>query len=1062
MSRFFIDRPVFAWALAIAVMTIGLVSLLQMPIEQYPRVAPPSVTIEATYPGASAQTVEDSVVQVIEQQLTGLDYLRYIESESDSTGNASITLTFNSEADPDIAQVQVQNKVQSATSMLPQAVQNQGLTVKKASGNFLIIIGFYSDDASLSAEEIDDYVMSHLKDPLSRIQGVGNITTFGAQYSIRVWFDPYKLVQYNLTTSEIIDAIKSQNAQISVGLLGARPAMEGQPLDITLATRGRLHTADEFKDIVVRADADGSQVRLGDVARIELGSESYSTIARFNGKPASGLAIMPAEGANALETVAAIKAKVAELSEFFPKSLKVSYPMDSTTFVQHSIKEVIKTLFEAMILVFFVMYLFLGSIRATLVPTLAIPVVLLGTFAVLAAAGFTLNTMTLFGMVLAIGLLVDDAIVVVENVERVMEEEGLSPREATRKSMNQISGALVGIGLVICAVFIPMAFFGGSSGIIYRQFAMTIAISVALSVAVALTFSPALCASLLKPAQQGGLQARRGFFSWFNRMFNRGADKYAGVMQKVLSRGARVTAICGLFVIPVIAHMYNNLPTSFLPLEDKGFLLAMSQLPAGATSEQSLRVANKITEGFLTEMPDSVEDVFATVGFGFGGSGQNQLACFIKLKDWEQRKNPGQSASGIQGRAMAIFSRIREASTFVMVPPPIQELANSSGFELYLIDNGNLGHDGLVAAQQQLIALAAKHPSLRSVRSGTLDDKTDLRLDIDYEKAGVLGVSAETINNELSHIFGSTYLDDFIDRGRVKKVYAQGDAPFRMQPEDITNWYVRNEDGDMVSFSSFITAQWQAGSPKLTRFNGVSSMSVAGEAAPGYSTGQAMDAMEELIRQLPAGIGYSWIDSSYEERLAGSNTMALYGLALLFVFLCLASLYENWAIPVSVLLIMPFGAFGVLAACGLFDLPNDVYFQVALITIIGLTAKNAILIVEFAKEEYDQGKNLIAATVHALRQRVRPVLMTSLAFGLGVLPLAVSSGPGSETQNAVGIGVVGGVLATTILGLFFIPAYFVSILQLFRVKPRQLPGEASDSASVSESSSSHGKETAHV
>ena len=991
MSRFFIDRPVFAWALAIAVMTIGLVSLLQMPIEQYPRVAPPSVTIEATYPGASAQTVEDSVVQVIEQQLTGLDYLRYIESESDSTGNASITLTFNSEADPDIAQVQVQNKVQSATSMLPQAVQNQGLTVKKASGNFLIIIGFYSDDASLSAEEIDDYVMSHLKDPLSRIQGVGNITTFGAQYSIRVWFDPYKLVQYNLTTSEIIDAIKSQNAQISVGLLGARPAMEGQPLDITLATRGRLHTADEFKDIVVRADADGSQVRLGDVARIELGSESYSTIARFNGKPASGLAIMPAEGANALETVAAIKAKVAELSEFFPKSLKVSYPMDSTPFVQHSIKEVIKTLFEAMILVFFVMYLFLGSIRATLVPTLAIPVVLLGTFAVLAAAGFTLNTMTLFGMVLAIGLLVDDAIVVVENVERVMEEEGLSPREATRKSMNQISGALVGIGLVICAVFIPMAFFGGSSGIIYRQFAMTIAISVALSVAVALTFSPALCASLLKPAQQGGLQARRGFFSWFNRMFNRGADKYAGVMQKVLSRGARVTAICGLFVIPVIAHMYNNLPTSFL-----------------------------------------------------------------------QRKNPGQSASGIQGRAMAIFSRIREASTFVMVPPPIQELANSSGFELYLIDNGNLGHDGLVAAQQQLIALAAKHPSLRSVRSGTLDDKTDLRLDIDYEKAGVLGVSAETINNELSHIFGSTYLDDFIDRGRVKKVYAQGDAPFRKQPEDITNWYVRNEDGDMVSFSSFITAQWQAGSPKLTRFNGVSSMSVAGEAAPGYSTGQAMDAMEELIRQLPAGIGYSWIDSSYEERLAGSNTMALYGLALLFVFLCLASLYENWAIPVSVLLIMPFGAFGVLAACGLFDLPNDVYFQVALITIIGLTAKNAILIVEFAKEEYDQGKNLIAATVHALRQRVRPVLMTSLAFGLGVLPLAVSSGPGSETQNAVGIGVVGGVLATTILGLFFIPAYFVSILQLFRVKPRQLPGEASDSASVSESSSSHGKETAHV
>ncbi|MDR2981055.1 MAG: efflux RND transporter permease subunit, partial [Puniceicoccales bacterium] len=869
MSRFFIDRPVFAWAIAIAIMISGIVALTTLPVEQYPRVAPPTITIAASYPGAAAKTVEDSVTQIIEQKLAGLDYLRYIESTSDSMGGASITLTFDSAANPDIAQVQVQNKVQTATPLLPQAVQSQGITVRKASGNMLLVMAVYSDDPSLTGDDINDYVFSNLQDPISRVQGVGDVMSFGSQYAMRIWFDPYKLVQYNMSAVDATAAIRAQNAQVSAGSLGAMPAVAGQRLDVSITTRGRLQTAEQFGAIVVRVQPDGSRVHLRDIARVELGRETYSSFSRFNGKPASGLGIMPAEGANALETVTAVKAKVDELSAFFPKGMKVAYTIDTTPFVTHSITEVVKTIIEAMFLVFLVMYLFLGSIRATLIPTLAIPVVLLGTFGVLAATGFTLNTLTLFGMVLAIGLLVDDAIIVVENVERVMEEDGLPPREATRKSMGQISSALVGVGLVLCAAFVPMAFFGNSSGVIYRQFSITVATSVALSVIVALIFSPALCASLLKPVSKTGAHGRCGFFGWFNRTFNRGADRYAGLVQFVLGRGARITAICGLLAVPLVALMYKNLPTGFLPDEDKAFMMGMAQLPPGATIEQSQEVADKMQNALLGEMSDSVDAVLTVTGFSYAGNGQNQVAAFIKLKDWAERKDPGQSATEVQGRAFRAFSKIREATAFAMIPAPIQELANTSGFDFRLVDNAGVGHDALVAAQKQLITLAAQHPALRAVRSATLDDKAELRLDIDFEKASALGISADTINTELSRLLGGAYIDDFVDRGRVKRVYIQGDASDRMQPEDLNRWHVRNSSGDMVPLSAFTNTQWQSGSPKLTRFNGVASLAISGEASPGYSTGEAMAAMEELTQQLPSGITYAWAGSSYEEKLSG-------------------------------------------------------------------------------------------------------------------------------------------------------------------------------------------------
>lgn len=1036
MSHFFIDRPVFAWVIAIAVVLAGVVSIRQLAVEQYPNVAVPAINVSATYPGASAKTVENSVIQVIEQQLTGLDHLRYMESSSDSTGGATITLTFDGGTDPDIAQVQVQNKLQNATSLLPQEVQSQGIRVAKSSGSMLLLLALVSEDGSMSTADLSDYLVGTLQEPISRITGVGQVQTFGSQYAMRIWLDPDKLVQFKLTSQDVSAAIQAQNVQISAGSIGAQPAVKGQLLEATMVTRGRLASVQEFQTILVRMNPDGSRILLGDVARIELGSESYNQSSRYNGKPASGMMISASSGANALSTVEAVRSKMAELEPTLPKGVRVIYPVDSTPFVNHSIREVVKTLIEAVILVFVVMYVFLGSIRATIIPTIAVPVVVLGTFGVLYVTGFSINTLTLFGMVLAIGLLVDDAIVVVENVERVMEEEGLSPRDATRKSMGQISGALVGIGLVLCAAFVPMAFFGNSTGVIYRQFAVTMASSVALSVAVALILTPALCATFLKPTRKGALHQQRGWFGWFNRFFNRTADRYANMVEHTLHHSWRLLAVYGIIIVGVVI-MYRHLPTSFLPEEDKGMLFAMADLPPGSTTEQTLAVLDEMDHVFRENMKDSVEGVMTIAGFGLSGAGQNQGAMFAKLKDWSERTAPSQQVQAIQGRAMGAFMQFKNASVFALVPPAVQELGNTSGFDLRLIDSAGLGHEALVQAQSELIRLASENSSLQGVRANSLADKAGLLLTVDIEKAGALGLDLRAVNTELSTVFGSMYVNDFIDKGRVKKVYLQGDAAFRMTPEDLGRWHARNSNGEMVPLSSFVSMTWEMSSPKLSRFNGMPSLAIAGQAAVGYSSGQAMAEMERLVKQLPAGIGYQWAGLSYEERLSGSNSGSLYALALILVFLCLAALYENWAIPVSVLMDIPLGALGVLAACTIRSMPNDIYFQIGLITIIGLSAKNAILVVEFAKERYDAGETLFEATKYAVRQRLRPIMMTSIAFGLGVLPLALSTGPGAASQNAVGTGVLGGAITTTLLGLFFVPLYFVTVLRLFRVKPKR-------------------------
>jgi len=1035
MSRFFIHRPIFAWVVAILISVTGGICVFELPVEQYPNVAPPRVSIAANYPGASAKTVEDSVVQIIEQQITGLDHLRYMESSSSSKGSAMINLTFDVGTDPDIAQVQVQNKVQSATGMLPQEVQNLGVTVRKATDSMLLVVGLVSEDDSMKSEDISDYVLGSLQDTISRVSGVGNVQSFGSQYAMRIWLDPAKLMQYGLTSADVRTAIGNQNAQISAGSLGDLPAPKGQMIDASIVAQGRFETVEEFENVLLRVNTNGSRVMLRDAARVDLGSENYGMTAEYSHHPSSGFGISLAPGANALQTVAAVKKKLEELAPAFPSGLKVIYPVDTTKFVQHSIADVMKTLIEAVVLVFLVMYLFLGNLRATLIPTLAVPVVLLGTFGVLAIAGFSINTLTLFGLVLAIGLLVDDAIVVVENVERVMDEEGLSPREATLKSMEQISGALVGIGIVLCAAFVPMAFLGNSTGVIYRQFAITLATSVVLSVVVALIFSPALCATLLKPVPKKVREGGHGFFGWFNRSFNRVADRYSNAVRFTLRR-SWVLLIAYTVIIVAVVLMIRHLPTSFLPEEDAGELMTLVQLPTGATAEQTRAVLSRVQDVYLKNLKDSVEGVFAVTGFSFVGSGQNQAMVFAQLKDWSERKGAEQKIQALQRRAMMEFFKIKEARVFAMVPPAVRQLGNTTGFDLQLMDTAGLGHDALVAAQQKLIDLASKRPELMNVRSNILEDKPQLHLDIDYEKASALGLDIGMVKSELSNIFGSTYVNDFIDRGRVKKVYLEGDSAYRMTPEDIDRWYIRNKDGGMVSYSAFISARWELGAMTLARFNGKPSLAISGVAAPGYSSGTAMKVIEELARQLPPGIVCAWAGLSYEENLAGSRTTLLYSLALFMVFMCLAALYENWAIPVSVLMDMPLGALGVLTACFVRGMPNDVYFQIGLITIIGLSAKNAILVVEFAKEGYDQGASLLDATVHAVRQRLRPIMMTSLSFGLGTLPLAISTGAGAGAQNAVGTGIVGGAITTTLLGLFFVPFYFVTVMRLFRVKPQ--------------------------
>ncbi|EGJ7762176.1 efflux RND transporter permease subunit [Salmonella enterica] len=1032
MANFFIRRPIFAWVLAIILMMAGALAIMQLPVAQYPTIAPPAVSISATYPGADAQTVQDTVTQVIEQNMNGIDNLMYMSSTSDSAGSVTITLTFQSGTDPDIAQVQVQNKLQLATPLLPQEVQQQGISVEKSSSSFLMVAGFVSDNPNTTQDDISDYVASNIKDSISRLNGVGDVQLFGAQYAMRIWLDANLLNKYQLTPVDVINQLKVQNDQIAAGQLGGTPALPGQQLNASIIAQTRLKDPEEFGKVTLRVNTDGSVVHLKDVARIELGGENYNVVARINGKPASGLGIKLATGANALDTATAIKAKLAELQPFFPQGMKVVYPYDTTPFVKISIHEVVKTLFEAIILVFLVMYLFLQNIRATLIPTIAVPVVLLGTFAVLAAFGYSINTLTMFGMVLAIGLLVDDAIVVVENVERVMMEDNLSPREATEKSMSQIQGALVGIAMVLSTVFIPMAFFGGSTGAIYRQFSITIVSAMALSVLVALILTPALCATLLKPVSAEHHEKKSGFFGWFNTRFDHSVNHYTNSVSGIVRNTGRYLIIYLLIVVGM-AVLFLRLPTSFLPEEDQGVFLTMIQLPSGATQERTQKVLDQVTHYYLNNEKANVESVFTVNGFSFSGQGQNSGMAFVSLKPWEERNGEENSVEAVIARATRAFSQIRDGLVFPFNMPAIVELGTATGFDFELIDQGGLGHDALTKARNQLLGMVAKHPDLLvRVRPNGLEDTPQFKLDVDQEKAQALGVSLSDINETISAALGGYYVNDFIDRGRVKKVYVQADAQFRMLPGDINNLYVRSANGEMVPFSTFSSARWIYGSPRLERYNGMPSMELLGEAAPGRSTGEAMSLMENLASQLPNGIGYDWTGMSYQERLSGNQAPALYAISLIVVFLCLAALYESWSIPFSVMLVVPLGVVGALLAASLRGLNNDVYFQVGLLTTIGLSAKNAILIVEFAKDLMEkEGRGLIEATLEASRMRLRPILMTSLAFILGVMPLVISRGAGSGAQNAVGTGVMGGMLTATLLAIFFVPVFFVVVKRRF-------------------------------
>ncbi|POT99067.1 hydrophobe/amphiphile efflux-1 family RND transporter [Escherichia sp. ESNIH1] len=1037
MAKFFIDRPIFAWVLAIILMIAGALAILQLPVAQYPTIAPPAIAISATYPGADAQTVQDTVTQVIEQNMNGIDNLMYMSSTSDSAGGVTVTLTFKSGTDPDIAQVQVQNKLQLAMPLLPQEVQQQGISVEKSSSSFLMVVGFTSENKSLNQDDISDYVASNIKDPISRTNGVGDVQLFGAQYAMRIWLNADLLNKYNLTTIDVVNQIKVQNDQIAAGQLGGTPSIPNQQLNASIIAQTRLKDPEEFGNITLRVNSDGSQVRLKDVARIELGGENYNTVTKINGQDAAAIGIKLATGANALDTATAIKAKLNELQPFFPQGMKVVYPYDTTPFVKISIHEVVKTLFEAIILVFLVMYLFLQNIRATLIPTIAVPVVLLGTFAILSGFGYSINTLTMFGMVLAIGLLVDDAIVVVENVERVMAEDHLPPKEATEKSMSQIQGALVGIAMVLSAVFIPMAFFGGSTGAIYRQFSITIVSAMALSVLVALILTPALCATLLKPVDPDTHGEKKGFFGWFNRLFDRSTHHYTESVARIINGTGRYLLIYVL-IVAGMAVLFLRLPTSFLPDEDQGVFMTMVQLPAGATQARTQKVLDKVTNYYLNSEKANVDSVLTVNGYSFSGQGQNSGMAFISLKPWEQRPGKANSVGGIVERATRAFSQIRDGLVFPFNLPAIIELGTATGFDFELIDQANLGHEALTNARNMLLAEVQKHPDqVVRVRPNGLEDTPQFKLEVDIEKAQALGIDLSAINQTISTALGGTYVNDFIDHGRVKKVYVQADAQYRMLPTDVNNLYVRSSNGEMTPFSAFTTSHWVYGSPRLERYNGLPSMEILGEAAPGKSTGDAMQLMEKLASGLPSGIGYDWTGMSYQERLSGNQAPALYAISLIVVFLCLAALYESWSIPFSVMLVVPLGVIGALLAALTRGMNNDVYFQVGLLTTIGLSAKNAILIVEFAKDLMDkEGKGLVEATLEAVRMRLRPILMTSLAFILGVMPLVISSGAGSGAQNAVGTGVLGGMLSATLLAIFFVPVFFVVVRQFFTKKAK--------------------------
>jgi multidrug efflux pump len=1032
MAKFFIDRPIFAWVIAIILMLAGVASIFTLPIAQYPTIAPPAVQISATYPGASAKTVENTVTQVIEQQMSGLDHLLYISSTSDDSGTATITLTFAAGTNPDIAQVQVQNKLQLATPLLPQAVQQLGTKVTKSSSSFLLVMAFNSEDGSMSKYDLANYVASNVEDPVSRIDGVGTVTLFGSQYAMRIWLDASKLTNFGLTPVDVQTALTAQNVQVAGGSLGGTPSVPGQALQATISEATLLQTPEQFGNILLKVNQDGSRVLLKDVARIELGGENYNFDTKYNGVPTAGFGIQLATGANALATAKAVRAKVEQLSKYFPHGLVVKYPYDTTPFVRLSIEEVVKTLLEGIVLVFLVMYLFLQNLRATLIPTIAVPVVLLGTFAIMSAVGFSINVLSMFGLVLAIGLLVDDAIVVVENVERVMAEEGLSPRDATRKAMDQITGALVGVALVLSAVFVPVAFSGGSVGAIYRQFSLTIVSAMVLSVMVALVLTPALCATILKPIPQGHHEDKKGFFGWFNRTFESSRDKYHSGVHHVIRRSGRWLIIY-LVVIVAVGMLFVRLPKSFLPDEDQGTMFVLVQTPSGSTQETTARALKDISDYLLDKEKGIVESVFTVNGFSFAGRGQNAGLVFVRMKDYSVRQHADQKVQALVGRLFMHFAGYKNALVYPVNPPSIPELGTAAGFDFELQDRAGVGHAALMAARNQLLGMAAKDPVLAQVRPNGLNDTPEFNVSIDHEKASALGVSLATIDQTFSIAWASAYVNNFLDTdSRIKKVYLQGDAPFRMNPENLSDWYVRNTAGSMVPFSAFASGQWAYGSPKLERYNGISAIEIQGAAAPGKSTGQAMAAIEAIAAKLPAGIGYEWTGLSFQEIESGSQAPILYGISILVVFLCLAALYESWSIPFSVIMVVPLGVLGALLAATLRGLENDVFFQVGLLTTVGLSAKNAILIVEFARElQQGQGMGPVEAALEAARLRLRPILMTSLAFILGVMPLAISNGAGSASQHAIGTGVIGGMLTATFLAIFMIPMFFVVIRAKF-------------------------------
>jgi len=1033
MINFFLDRPIFSWVIAIVIMFAGALAITRLPVAQYPSIAPPSISISVNYPGASAETVQNTVTQVIEQQMNGLDHLMYFASESDKDGSMVITLSFEQGTDADIAQVQVQNKLQLAMPRLPQVVQQQGIRVAKATRNFLLVIAFVSTDGSMSATDISDYVASNVQDAISRTPGVGDFQLFGAQYAMRIWLDPGKLSNYALTPVDVANALQSQNVQIAAGELGGLPSVAGQRLNATIVGPTLLTTADQFRHILLRVNPDGSQVRLGDVARVALGGENYAINTLFNGKPSSGLAIKLATGANALATARAVRATIEELEPYFPAGLQATYAYDTTPFVRVSIEEVVKTLIEAIVMVFLVMYLFLQSFRATLIPTIAVPVVLLGTFGVLAVAGFSINTLTMFAMVLAIGLLVDDAIVVVENVERVMAEERLSAQEATRKSMQQITGALVGIAVVLSAVFLPMAFFGGSTGVIYRQFSITIVSAMTLSVLVALIFTPALCSTLLKPPNPGEHERTHGFFGWFNRVFQRATDGYERGTIHVTRHIGRYLVVY-LLIVLAMAVLFLRIPSSFLPDEDQGVLFVQVSEPPGTTRGPTDRALAQVRDYFLRDEKSIVSSVYSIAGFSFAGRGQNSGLAFVLLKDWKLRPGHKNSVFALAQRAQQHFAGIRSGLVVAFAPPAVSELGNATGFDFELLDRRNAGHRQLLESRNQLMQVVGGSPVIGSLRPNGLEDEPQYRLDIDWEKASALGISINDISNTLGAGWGSAYINQFVDHGRVKRVFIQGDAGSRMLPQDLDRWYVRNASGTVVPFSAFSSATWTQGSPKLERYNSIGSVELLGAPAPGRSTGEGMAAMEAAVAKLPKGFSYAWTGLSYEERLSGSQAPALYAVSVIIVFLALAALYESWSIPAAVILVVPLGILGTVAATSVRALGNDVYFQVGLLTTVGLSAKNAILIVQFANDYYEQGSELLQATIHAARQRLRPILMTSFAFIFGVLPLAIATGAGAGGRIAIGTAVIGGMLTGTFLAIFLVPVFFVAVRGVFKGK----------------------------